>query len=152
MDTIKFKKLDEEAIVPTRAYDSDAGLDLYALNDIEILPSEVSKNFIGVDIGNAKVPTGISVEIPKGFYGMVVGRSGMAFKNNIHCFQGTIDSSYRGEIGVLLYNLTGRTCFIAKGDRIAQLIIMRCELPAPVEVSELIFGARGDGGFGHSGR
>lgn len=152
MNVLKFKKLHDDAILPTRAHDSDAGLDLYALDDIEILPSEVSKNFVGVDIGSAKAATGISVEIPNGFYGMVVGRSGMAFKNHIHCFQGTIDSSYRGEIGVLLYNLTGHTCFIAKGDRIAQLIIMKCELPVPVEVSELSFGERGDGGFGHSGR
>lgn len=152
MDTIKFKKLDEEAVIPTRAYNTDAGLDLYALDDSEIPPSEISKNFVGVNIGRKKIRTGIAVEIPTGYAGFVKGRSGMAFNSDIVCFEGTIDSSYRDEVGVLLYNFTGRPLLIRKGDRVAQLVITKCELPKPVDANELGFGERGENGFGSSGR
>lgn len=152
MNVLKFKRLHEDANLPTRNNEDDAGLDIYALEDIELLPSEVDKNFVGVRIGRARAKTGISVEIPKGHYGKIVGRSGLAFNEDIIVFEGTIDSPYRGELGVLLYNLSGRQYFIAKGDRIAQLIIMKCELPQPVWEEELNYSSRGENGFGSSGR
>lgn len=152
MNVLKFKRLHEDAILPTRNNEDDAGLDIYALEDIEIPPSEVDKSFVGVRIGQAKVPTGISVEIPKGRYGKISGRSGLAFNEHIISFEGTIDSSYVGELGVLLYNMTGRPYQVRKGDRVAQLVINKCEFPAPEWVDELNSGSRGDNGFGSSGR
>lgn len=152
MDIIKFKKLNDDAILPKRNKEDDAALDIYALEDVEIPPSEVDRNFVGIRVGRAKVPTGICVEIPKGRYGKVVGRSGLAFNDSIVCFEGTIDASYRGELNVLLLNYTPHTYFIAKGDRVAQLIIQKCDLPKPVFVNELGFGSRGDDGLGSSGR
>jgi dUTP pyrophosphatase len=152
MDTIKFKRLDDEAILPTRNENDDAGLDIYALKDVEIPPSEVDKSFVGVKIGRAIIPTGIAVDLVKGRYGKISGRSGMAFNQDIICFEGTIDASYRGEIGVLLYNMTGRPYQVRKGDRVAQFVINKCDLPTPEWSDELSFGARGDNGFGNSGR
>ncbi len=152
MDILKFKKLHDDAVLPTRNNEDDAGLDVYALEDVEIPPSEVDSNFVAVRIGRAIVPTGIAVDIPTGYDGKIKGRSGLAFNHNIICFEGTIDSSYRGELGVLLYNLTGRPYFVRKGDRVAQLVINRCELWKSEWVDELSFGARGECGFGHSGR
>jgi dUTP pyrophosphatase len=152
MRVLKFKRLHDDAILPTRNDKDDAGLDIYALEDIEIPPSEVDKNIVGVRIGSARVPTGIAVEIPTGYGGKIRSRSGLAFNDDVICFEGTIDSPYRGELGVLLYNLTGRPYFVRKGDRVAQLVVNKCELPEPEWADELSFGARGAGGFGHSGR
>lgn len=152
MQTLKVKRLHEDAIVPTRNVKTDSGLDLYATEDIEIDASKVSNNFIGVNIGRAKIATGIAVEIEPGYEGKIQGRSGLAFNKDVICFEGTIDSSYRGEIGVLLYNMTSRPYQIRKGDRVAQLVIKKCELPIPVEVSELSDSDRGTDGFGSSGR
>jgi dUTP pyrophosphatase len=154
MEVLKVMRFEgnENAILPTRAVRYDAGLDLYASADMEIPASEVDNSFVGVKIGRAKIPTGIAVEILPGFEGEIRGRSGLAFNKDIICFGGTIDSSYRGELGVLLYNLTGRSYSVRKGDRIAQLVISSCELPTPEWADELSFGARGEDGFGHSGR
>ena len=92
---IKINKLHKSAILPTRANDSDAGYDLYAIQDMIVGPMD--KAII--------VPTGISIEIPKGYYGRVAPRSGLAVKNGIDVLAGVIDSGYRGEIGVVLMNL-----------------------------------------------
>jgi dUTP pyrophosphatase len=152
MDDIKFKKLHDDAILPKRNKIDDAGLDIYAVEDVEIQPSEIDRNIVGVKIGRAKIPTGIAVEIPTGHYGKIVGRSGLAFNKDIICFEGTIDSPYRGELGVLLYNLTGRPYFVRKGDRVAQLIVSKCDLPIPTWADELSIGSRGEDGLGSSGK
>jgi dUTP pyrophosphatase len=152
MSVLKIKRLHDDAILPTRNNEDDAGLDIYALKDVEIPPSEVDKSFVGVRIGRALILTGVIVEITKGRYGKIVGRPGLAFNNDIICFEGTIDSSYRGELCVLLYNLTGRSYFVRKGDRIAQLVIKNCELPKPIWADELSIGSRGEDGLGSSGR
>lgn len=152
MDVLKFKKLHEDAILPTRNKHNDSGLDLYAVEDIEIPPSEVDKSFVGVRIGRAKIPTGIAVDIPDGHDGKIRGRSGLAFNDDIICFEGTIDAPYRGELGVLLYNLTGRPYRVRKGDRVAQLVINKCELPTPEWSDELSISVRGENGYGSSGR
>jgi len=158
---IKINKLHKSAILPTRANDSDAGYDLYAIQDMIIGPME-----------KAIVPTGMSIEIPKGYYGRIAPRSGLAVKNSIDVLAGVIDSGYRGEIGVVLINLNlpeilfkkdrktsayesafgSRSKFsISKGDRVAQLIIEKCHDIRWVE-SGLSDSDRGDGGYGSSGQ
>jgi dUTP pyrophosphatase len=169
MNQLKFKKLHTDAIIPTRANPGDAGVDLYALEDVmipastvivkpttsydpdvDVMPSFSSESF--AKIGQAKIPTGIAVEIPFGHYGKVSSRSGLAFKQGIFSFDGTVDSPYRGEIGVLLYNTTDKPYHVRKGDRIAQLIVVPCAILDPVEVEELSPAERGENGFGSSGR
>ena len=157
---IKIKRLSKSAITPSRANDSDAGYDLYATQDMVIGPME-----------KLIVPTGISIEIPNGYYGRIAPRSGLAVKNSIDVLAGVIDSGYRGEIGVVLINLNlpevlfnrnkkstayesafgARNKFsISKGDRIAQLIIEKCHKIQWVE-TELSDSERGEGGYGSSG-
>lgn len=155
---IRFKKLHPDAIIPTRANPGDAGLDLYAVEDVEIpasmLYTTISRTevFDGVKIGQKRIPTGIAVEIPYGYYGKVSSRSGLAFKSGIFGFDGTVDAGYRSEIGVLLYNTTDRPYHVKKGDRVAQLLIIPCSILEPVEVDELSDSERSTAGFGSSGR
>jgi dUTP pyrophosphatase len=132
------------ALLPTRAHDGDAGLDLYAADAATIRPGE-----------RATVATGIAVEIPDGFAGLVLPRSGLAARHGIALVNapGLIDSGYRGEIRVLLLNTDRTEAFIVSpGDRIAQLVLTPVATAEPVEVSELATTARGAGGFGSSGR
>jgi dUTP pyrophosphatase len=140
---LRIARLDERARLPTRAHDGDAGLDLYALEDAVLAPGE-----------RASVPTGIAVEIPAGQAGLVLPRSGLAARHGISVVNapGLIDSGYRGEIRVLLLNTDREQPFeLAAGDRIAQLVLVRVELPTPVEVDSLTDSERGGGGFGSSG-
>jgi dUTP pyrophosphatase len=141
--TLRIARLDERALLPTRAHDGDAGLDLYALEDAVLAPGE-----------RASVPTGVAVEIPPGQAGLILPRSGLAARHGISVVNapGLIDSGYRGEIRVLLLNTDREQPFeLAAGDRIAQLVLVRVELPTPVEVSSLTDSERGTGGFGSSG-
>jgi dUTP pyrophosphatase len=140
---LRIARLDERARLPTRAHDGDAGLDLYALEDAVLAPGE-----------RASVPTGIAVEIAPGQAGLVLPRSGLAARHGISVVNapGLIDADYRGEVRVLLLNTDREQSFqIAAGDRIAQLVLVRVELPALVEVDSLSDTARGIGGFGSSG-
>jgi dUTP pyrophosphatase len=140
---LRIARLDERARLPTRAHDGDAGLDLYGLEDAVLAPGE-----------RASVPTGIAVEIPPGHAGLVLPRSGLAARHGISVVNapGLIDAGYRGEIRVLLLNTDREQPFeLAAGDRIAQLVLVRVELPTPVEVSSLTDSERGAGGFGSSG-
>jgi dUTP pyrophosphatase len=143
MNGFRVKRLDERAKVPTRAYPGDAGLDLYALEEARLGPGE-----------RASLRTGIAVEIPDGQAGLVLPRSGLAARHGIALVNapGLIDSGYRGEVRVLLLNTDRTEAFtIENGDRIAQLLLVRIELPEVIEVGELALSARGDGGFGSSG-
>lgn len=138
--TLKIKKLHIDAIIPTRANLTDAGLDLYALNDLVILKGS-----------RAMVETGIAIEIPEGHYGRVAPRSGLALNHGIDVFAGVVDSSYRGQINVILYNSDTSDFEISKGDRIAQLIIENHH-NFPIEiVDELSDSNRGASGFGSTG-
>lgn len=137
-------KLEEEAIVPTRAHQGDAGLDLYACEPAHIGPGE-----------RWSVGTGIAVEIPDGHAGLVLPRSGLAKEHGIALVNapGLIDSGYRGEVRVLLLNTDPADTFrVGAGDRIAQLLIVPIALAEPVEAEALADSTRGDGGFGSSGR
>jgi dUTP pyrophosphatase len=137
------KRLDPQAILPRRAYPGDAGLDLHATEAVTLEPG-----------ARASVGTGIAIAIPEGQGGLVLPRSGLAARRGIALVNapGLIDAGYRGEIRVLLLNTDRETpCEIAVGDRIAQLVLVRLELPATVEVDELPLSERGEGGFGSSG-
>lgn len=137
------KRLHPHAILPRRAYAGDAGLDLHATEAVTLQPG-----------GRASVGTGIAVAIPEGQGGLVLPRSGLATRSGIALVNapGLIDAGYRGEIRVLLLNTDRETpCEIAVGDRVAQLVLVRLELPATVEVDELPASERGEGGFGSSG-
>ena len=141
--TLRVSRLDERAVLPTRAYPHDAGLDLYALEDAHLGPGE-----------RASIPTGIAVEIQAGQAGLVLPRSGLADRHGIALVNapGLIDSGYRGEIRVLLLNTDRDQPFwISAGDRIAQLVLVRVETTEVLEVSELAASPRGAGGFGSSG-
>jgi dUTP pyrophosphatase len=137
-------RLNEEATLPTRAHDGDAGLDLYACEAAHIGPGE-----------RWSVGTGVAVEIPDGHAGLVLPRSGLAKKHGITLVNapGLIDSGYRGELRILLLNTDPADIFrVQPGDRIAQLVISPIVLAEPVEKAALAESVRGDGGFGSSGR
>jgi len=141
---LPISRLRADATLPSRAHDGDAGLDLYAAEAATIEPGD-----------RATVATGIAVEIPAGFTGLVLPRSGLAARHGIALVNapGLIDSGYRGEIRVLLLNTDRRDRFeVSPGDRIAQLVLTPVADVEPLEVTELATSVRGEGGFGSSGR
>lgn len=141
---MRVAKLKESARLPRRAHAGDAGLDLCACEEAHIGPGE-----------RWSVGTGIAVEIPEGHAGLVLPRSGLAHEHGIALVNapGLIDSGYRGEVRVLLLNTDPANTFkVEPGDRIAQLVIAPIAIAEPVEVEALSASARGDGGFGSSGR
>lgn len=137
----RVQKLNEGAQVPTRSNPGDAGYDLYADTQVDIHPHEL-----------AMIPTGIAISIPPDCYGRVAPRSGLAWKHQLDVFAGVVDSSYRGEIKVLLKNYSAHTVTLNKGDRVAQLIFERIYTPVLVESASLDESDRGAGGFGSSGQ
>lgn len=140
---ISIQRLDDGLALPACAYPGDAGVDLHAALDMVIKPFE-----------RALVPCGIAVAIPSGYAGFVVPRSGLAIKHGISLVNapGLIDSNYRGEIKAILVNLDPKEpFFIQRGDRIAQLVIMRIEEPEFIPCGQLPATDRGEGGFGSSG-
>lgn len=141
--SLRVRRVDPRAVLPTRAYSGDAGLDLYALDEAELGPGE-----------RASVRTGIALEIAEGQAGLVLPRSGLARRHGISVVNapGLIDAGYRGEVEVLLLNTDRSEPFsIAAGDRIAQLVIVSVHAPEVLEVQELALSERGSGGFGSSG-
>jgi dUTP pyrophosphatase len=135
---LKVKKLNENAKLPERKREGDAGLDLYCAEEFEINPNEIKI-----------VGTGIAIEIPKGYFGLIKDRSGLA-TNGLHVLAGVIDENYRGEIKVVLINLGKEKLKFEKHSRIAQLIIIPY-LKVKIEESELDQTERGRNGFGSSG-
>jgi len=139
---VKIKRIHEQAKVPTRSNPTDAGADLYSVESLVIPP-----------LTRTLVKTGIVLEIPENYYGRIAPRSGLAFKSGIDVMAGVIDSGYRNEIGVILYNTDQTQSFEVKvGDRIAQLIIeahYNFEFEDIVELSQT---ERGTGGFGSTGK
>ena len=140
MILVKIKKLNSEAQIPSRATLSDAGYDLYS-NESGCIPPN----------SRSIVKTGISMAIPTGYYGRVAPRSGLAVKFGIDVLAGVIDSGYRGEIGVVLQNLSKDSFNFREGDRIAQLILEQCNSVEWVELDQLEDSQRSDGGFGSTG-
>jgi dUTP pyrophosphatase len=141
---ILVQRIDAGVPLPARAHAGDAGLDLHAAEDVSLKPGE-----------RASVATGIAVAIPEGYAGFVVPRSGLAARHGIGVVNapGLIDCGYRGEIRVLLVNLDpSEAVELRRGERIAQLVIQRVEEPTLREVTALPPSARGEGGFGSTGR
>jgi dUTP pyrophosphatase len=144
MPDISVQRLDPDLPLPRTAHDGDAGVDLYARENVILAPGG----------GRALMPTGIAIAIPRGYAGFVLPRSGLALNHGISVVNapGLIDSHYRGELKVVLLNTdAARPYHVHRGDRIAQLVIQRVEDVTWVEVDALDENNRG-GGFGHSGR
>jgi dUTP pyrophosphatase len=129
--------------LPSYATAGSAGLDLRADSPVTLAPGE-----------RALVPTGLAIAIPQGFEGQVRPRSGLALRDGVTCLNspGTIDSDYRGEVGVILANLGQKPVALERGQRIAQLVIARVERAELFEGASLPPTGRGEGGFGHTGR
>lgn len=140
MSELLVKRLSNDAIVPTRGSGGAVGYDLYSTDDVVVDPTH-----------RIIVGTGIAVVLPVNVYGRVAPRSGLTVKHGIHIGAGVIDPDYTGEIKVALFNLGDTPFEIKKGDRIAQLILERCETPDVREINEMNETARGSGGFGSTG-
>ncbi len=140
MNSIPVRRVKPDAILPTRAHPDDAGLDVYCLEDV----------LLGPRSGKA-VPTGIAMGLPEGFVGLVADRSSLA-KKGLKCAGGIIDAGYRGEIHVIVWNISGEQLLVKRGERIAQILILPIATPAVCEVSTLDDTHRGEKGFGSTGK
>lgn len=140
IDPLPVRRVTPEAILPTRAHADDAGMDLYSLADTILQPQ-----------AGAMVRTGIAMAIPQGYVGLVADRSSMG-KKGIKTMGGVIDAGYRGEVQVILWNLSSERVQINPGERIAQMLVLPVATPAVMEVTELDETARGAKGFGSSGK
>lgn len=145
MNTIRVKKLRENAILPTYGSAEAAGADLYACLDemVTILPGQ-----------SAFIPTGLAMEIPRGYAGLIYARSGLACKRGLAPANkvGVVDSDYRGEFVVVLHNHGNAPQEISHGERIAQLVITPVLTPGFAEVEDLSDTQRSGGGFGSTGK
>ena len=145
MSTIRVKKLNENAILPTYGSAEAAGADLYACMEetVTVQPGEV-----------AWISTGIALEVPKGCAGLIYARSSLGTKRGLAPANkvGVIDSDYRGEVKVVLLNHSNDPQSVAPGERIAQLVITPVLTPAYEEADDLSDTSRGEGGFGSTGK
>lgn len=144
VEKVRFKKLSENAVVPSYGTAYSAGADLYSAMEEDVIIAPETTKFI---------KTGIAIEIPEGLVGLIYARSGMACKKGLAPANkvGVIDSDYRGEIMVALYNHSDSAVTVAKGDRIAQLVLTPYIKADFEEADELDDTVRGDGGFGSTG-
>lgn len=140
MNDLRTLKLSPQAVLPTRAHPDDAGLDLYALEPVTLGPGQ------GETVG-----TGIAVALPAGHVGLVADRSSLA-KRGLKTAGGVIDAGYRGELKVLLWNLSGQPQTLARGERVGQLLILPMAAPSVREAESLDQTARGANGFGSTGQ
>jgi dUTP pyrophosphatase len=137
------RRLDLELPLPRRAHPGDAGSDLYAVSDVDLQPGQ-----------RAVVGTGVAIALPDGYAAFVHPRSGLAAEHGVTILNapGTVDAGYRGEIKVIVLNTDReRSVRLRRGDRIAQLVIQRVEMPVFLEVETLPGSHRGDGGHGSTG-
>ncbi len=137
---LRIKKLHPDATLPQFAHATDAGLDLFTREDVTIAPGE-----------RMSVPTGIAVQIPGGYVGLIWDKSGIAQKGGLKTLGGVIDADYRGEVFVGLLNISAEPYQFTRGQKIAQMLIQKVEHPEIVEMDELDETARGDGAFGSTG-
>ncbi|HRD01967.1 MAG TPA: dUTP diphosphatase [Candidatus Saccharicenans sp.] len=133
------KKINREARMPVYNHPGDAGLDIFSCQAMTIDPGET-----------AAVPTGLQLAIPFGYAGLLWDKSGLALRG-IHCLAGVVDAGYRGEVKVVLTNLSQKPFVITSGMKIAQMLIQAIETPEPVEVDTLDETRRGEDGFGSTG-
>jgi dUTP pyrophosphatase len=142
---VPIRRLDPDLALPAIAHPGDAGYDLRAREAVTLTPAG----------GRAAIPTGVALAIPEGFCGLVLPRSGLALRHGVTCLNapGLIDSGYRDEVRVILVNHDPDEPFeVARGDRIAQLVIARAESVEWEVVDELEDTIRGTGGFGSTGQ
>jgi len=138
---IKVKRLMKKAILPNYAHPGDAGLDLYSIEEKILKPGE-----------RYTFRTGLAVEIPEKFVGLIWERSGLATREGLILLGGVIDSGYRGEIRIVLWNLSKKGVKISQSERIAQLLIQPIVQARIKEVNNLSVSQRGQKGFGSTGK
>jgi dUTP pyrophosphatase len=137
---LKVKKLREDAKLPTHGHPGDAGMDFYAAESVVFLPR-----------GQARVPTGVAIEIPEGHVGLIWDKSSVSFNLGLKIMGGVIDSSYRGEIIMNLLNVTDKEVVLEKGHKVAQMLVQKFEHCEILEVDEISETVRGDGREGSTG-
>ncbi len=137
---LKVKKLYENAKLPTKGHPGDAGLDFYAINEVVFAPRE-----------QVRVHTGVAVEIPDGYVGLIWDKSSISFNMGLKVMGGVIDASYRGEIIMSMLNTKDHEVVLEKGHKIAQMLIQKFEDCDILEVSELSETVRGEGREGSTG-
>ncbi|MFH1641804.1 MAG: dUTP diphosphatase [Nanoarchaeota archaeon] len=139
---IKIQKIKDNAITPKYAHDGDAGVDLYSTEDYLLKPGQ-----------RVLISTGIKIAVPKGFEAQIRPKSGLSLKHGLSIVNtpGTIDSTYRGEIGIIMINLGSEEYKIELGKKIAQMVINKVEHVEFEEAQELDSTARDEGGFGSTG-
>ena len=140
LEALRFKQLDSRAVLPQRGSALAAGLDVFSIEDVEIQPKQ-----------RALARTGLAVAIPPGFYGRVAPRSGLAVKQGLDVLAGVIDSDYRGEICIVLYNTGDDAIVLPAGSKICQLIVEQIITPEAAWVNDLDETVRGAAGFGSTG-
>lgn len=142
MIQVEVKKLDERAILPTYGTEGSAGMDVHILDDIVIPPGEVKV-----------APTGLAYAVPIGYELQVRPRSGLSLKTGLRLpnSPGTIDSDYRGDLGIIMQNVSDQDLEFKAGDKVAQIVLNFVPKIELVEVDELDETKRADGGFGHTG-
>lgn len=143
MAKIRIKKIRDNAVTPHYEHDGDAGMDLYAVEDVSLRPGQ-----------RELIPTGLQVEVPKGYEMQVRPKSGLALKHGITILNtpGTVDSCYRGEVGIIMFNTSDRDYEVKAGEKVAQAVIAKVEKAVVEEVGELTETQRGPGGFGSTGK
>ena len=138
---LRIKKIHPDAKVPKYAHHDDAGFDLFAVEDIVIKKGE-----------RFPIPTGLAMEIPEGFVGLIWDKSGLSVKHGIKTIAGVVDSTYRGEVLVAVTNLGESDYHFLKGHKVAQMIIQRKETVEFEEIDELTSTERGEGRLGSTGK
>lgn len=138
---IKIQRIDKDVKIPNYAHHGDAGIDLYSFENDYILKPGEHKKFV----------TGIKIEIPRGHAGLIWDKSGLALKHCIKIMGGVIDSTYRGEIAVILINLGSKDYKVEKNTKIAQMLFQKIEEAEVKEVDSLTNTKRNDKGFGSTG-
>ena len=137
---VQIKKINSKAKLPVYAYQNDAGMDLFSVEDIVLQPGELKT-----------ISTGIAMAIPVGYVGLLWDKSGLASKYELKVMGGIIDSNYRGEIKIIIKNLSKVKYKVKQGNKIAQMLIQKVENPLIKEVAKLGDTNRNQGGFGSTG-
>ena len=140
MEPLRVYRTSSDAVLPSRGSTGAVGYDLACIDDFTL---DTQSHIL--------VRTGLAFQLPPNVYGRVAPRSGLTVKHGIHIGAGVIDPDYMGEVKVAMFNLGLQSVSFRKGDRIAQLILERCEVPEVVEVDELVSTERGANGFGSTG-
>lgn len=138
---LKVKKLTPDAILPSYAHVGDAGMDMYANETVTIQPGQA-----------VKIKTGVAMEIPNGYVGLMWDKSGLSTNHKLKSLGGVIDSGYRGESLLGIINLGTEPYTLEKGHKVVQMLIQKVEHPEVIEVDELSDTSRGAGGFGSTGK